>query len=107
VNLAAARRLLEALSALDGERLSAFGRKMAALGNEPRLAAMLAAAQTDDEAATAAKLAAILEEPPRGGLVDLGAVFSRQQANWQQRAQQLMKRLARRGGQPDAGLMAG
>jgi ATP-dependent helicase HrpB len=65
----------EALSALDGERLSAFGRKMAALGNEPRLAAMLAAAQTDDEAATAAKLAAILEEPPRGGLVDLGARF--------------------------------
>ncbi|PLN90711.1 ATP-dependent RNA helicase HrpB, partial [Klebsiella pneumoniae] len=47
VNLAAARRLLEALSALDGERLSAFGRKMAALGNEPRLAAMLATAQTD------------------------------------------------------------
>ncbi|PLL16784.1 ATP-dependent RNA helicase HrpB, partial [Klebsiella pneumoniae] len=78
-----------------------------ALGNEPRLAAMLAAAQTDDEAATAAKLAALLEEPPRGGLVDLGAVFSRQQANWQQRSQQLMKRLARRGGQPDAGLMAG
>ena len=60
VNLAAARRLLEALSALDGERLSAFGRKMATLGNEPRLAAMLAAAQTDDEVATAARLAAIL-----------------------------------------------
>lgn len=88
VNLAAARRLLAALSALDGERLSAFGRKMATLGNEPRLAA-------------------ILEEPPRGGLVDLGAVFSRQQTNWQQRAQQLMKRLARRGGQPDAEGMAG
>ena len=70
---------------------------MATLGNEPRLAAMLAAAQTDDEVATAARLAAILEEPPRGGLVDLGAVFSRQQTNWQQRAQQLMKRLARRG----------
>lgn len=51
-------------------------------------------------------LAAILEEPPRGGLVDLGAVFSRQQANWQQQAQQLMKRLARRGSQPDAGEMA-
>ncbi len=41
--------------------------QMAALGNEPRLA-MLAAAQTDDEAVTAAKLAAILEEAPRGGL---------------------------------------
>ncbi|HCM7378607.1 TPA: ATP-dependent RNA helicase HrpB, partial [Klebsiella quasipneumoniae] len=67
---------------------------------------MLAAAQTDDEVATAARLAAILEEPPRGGLVDLGAVFSRQQANWQQRAQQLMKRLACRSGQPDAGRMA-
>ncbi len=55
VNLAAARRLLEALSALDGERLSAFGRKMAALGNEPRLAAMLAAAQTDDEGGDSGK----------------------------------------------------
>ncbi|SQC39174.1 ATP-dependent helicase HrpB [Klebsiella pneumoniae] len=61
------------------------------------------AAQTDDEAATAAKLAAILEEPPRGGLVDLGAVFSRQQANWQQRAQQLMKRLAAAAASPMPG----
>ncbi|RYI78818.1 hypothetical protein EVV55_27380, partial [Klebsiella pneumoniae] len=56
-----------------GERLSAFGRKMAALGNEPRLAAMLATAQTDDEAATAAKLAAILEERRAADVVDLGA----------------------------------
>lgn len=82
VNLAVARRLLEALSALDGEWLSVFGRKMVTLGDEPRLTAMLAAAQADDEAATAARLAAILEEPPCDGLVDPGVVFSRQQANW-------------------------
>ena len=52
---------------------------MAALGNDPRLAAMLVAAQGDDEIATAAKLAAILEEPPRGGGSDLGQAFSRHQ----------------------------
>lgn len=42
---------------------------MAALGNDPRLAAMLVSAKNDDEAATAAKIAAILEEPPRMGTV--------------------------------------
>ena len=66
-NLAAARRLLTTLSALEGDRLSARGRQMATLGNDPRLAAMLTAATDPDDAATAAKLAAILEEPPRGG----------------------------------------
>ncbi|EMB4652643.1 TPA: ATP-dependent helicase HrpB [Klebsiella aerogenes] len=106
INLAAARSLLTALSALEGERLSAHGRQMAALGNDPRLAAMLTAADSADDAATAAKLAAILEEPPRGGSSDLGAAFARQQGNWQQRAQQLLKRLASRGGQPDAARMA-
>ncbi|PLP31513.1 ATP-dependent helicase HrpB, partial [Klebsiella michiganensis] len=105
-NLAAARRLLTDLSAQEGERLSAHGRKMAALGNDPRLAAMLTAAEDADGAATAAKLAAILEEPPRGGNSDLSAAFARQQGNWQQRAQQLMKRLAVRGGQPDADSIA-
>ena len=106
VNLAAARRLLTDLSALEGERLSSHGRKMAALGNDPRLAAMLTAAEDADGAATAAKLAAILEEPPRGGNSDLSAAFARQQGNWQQRAQQLIKRLAVRGGQPDADRIA-
>lgn len=43
---------------------------MAALGNDPRLAAMLVSAKNDDEAATAAKIAAILEEPPRMGNCD-------------------------------------
>ncbi len=102
VNLAAARALLARLGALEGERLTPRGQKMAALGNDPRLAAMLVAAQDNDEIATAAKLAAILEEPPRGGSSDLAQTFSRSQANWQQRAQQLCKRLNARGGALDS-----
>ncbi|HGN8723007.1 ATP-dependent helicase HrpB [uncultured Enterobacter sp.] len=106
VNLAAARSLLTQLGALEGERLTARGQKMAALGNDPRLAAMLVAAQGEDEIATAAKLATILEEPPRGGSSDLGQAFSRNQGNWQQRAQQLCKRLNCRGGSPDGDKIA-
>ncbi|MFP5595928.1 ATP-dependent helicase HrpB [Kluyvera sp. 142486] len=102
VNLAAARRLLTQLGALTDERLTAKGQKMAALGNDPRLAAMLVAADSDDEVATAARLAAILEEPPRGGSGDLMQAFTRSQGQWQQRSQQLCKRLNRRAGQPDS-----
>ena len=102
VNLAAARRLLTQLGALADERLTAKGQKMAALGNDPRLAAMLVAADSDDEVATAARLAAILEEPPRGGCGDLMQAFTRSQGSWQQRSQQLCKRLNRRAGQPDS-----
>lgn len=102
VNLAAARRLLTQLGALADERLTAKGQKMAALGNDPRLAAMLVAADSDDEVATAARLAAILEEPPRGGSGDLMQAFTRSQGPWQQRSQQLCNRLNRRAGQPDS-----
>lgn len=102
VNLAAARRLLTQLGALADERLTAKGQKMAALGNDPRLAAMLVAADSDDEVATAARLTAILEEPPRGGSGDLMQAFTRSQGAWQQRSQQLCKRLNRRAGQPDS-----
>lgn len=102
VNLAAARRLLTQLGALADERLTAKGQKMAALGNDPRLAAMLVAADSDDEVATAARLAAILEEPPRGGSGDLMQAFTRSQGSWQQRSQQLCMRLKRRAGQPDS-----
>ncbi|ATX01591.1 MULTISPECIES: ATP-dependent helicase HrpB [Citrobacter] len=105
INLLAAKRLLEMLGALAGDRLSATGQKMAALGNDPRLAAMLVSANNDDEAATAAKLAAILEEPPRGGSTDLAVAFSRNQPAWQQRSQQLLKRLNVRNGQPDSALL--
>ena len=105
VNLQAAKRLLQMLGALEGDRLSATGQKMAALGNDPRLAAMLVSANNDNEAATAAKLAAILEEPPRGGSTDLAVAFSRNQPAWQQRSQQLLKRLNVRSGQPDSTLL--
>ena len=106
VNVQAAKRLLHMLGALDGEQLSATGQKMAALGNDPRLAAMLVSASTLDDAATAAKLAAILEEPPRMGNTDLGVVFSRHQPAWQQRSQQLLKRLNVRNGEADASRIA-
>ncbi len=105
VNLQAARRLLLMLGALEGERLSARGRKMAAMGNDPRLAAMLVNADEGDSAATAAMLAAILEDPPRGGGTDLSVVFSRRQPGWQQRSQQLLKRLQVRNGEPDSALI--
>ena len=102
INLAAARRLLMQLGALEDERLTAKGQKMASLGNDPRLAAMLVAANSDDEVATATRLAAILEEPPRGTNHDLLQAFSRPQGQWQQRSQQLCKRLNRRAGQVDS-----
>ncbi|HCL6626528.1 TPA: ATP-dependent helicase HrpB [Citrobacter amalonaticus] len=106
VNLQAAKRLLHMLGALEGEQLSTTGQKMAALGNDPRLAAMLVSASTPDDAATAAKLAAILEEPPRMGNTDLGVAFSRHQPAWQQRSQQLLKRLNVRNGEADASRIA-
>ena len=105
INLQAAKRLLQMLGALEGDRLSATGQKMATLGNDPRLAAMLVSANNDNEVATAAKLAAILEEPPRGGSTDLAVAFSRNQPAWQQRSQQLLKRLKVRSGQPDSALL--
>ena len=104
VNLQAARRLLLVLGALEGERLSARGQKMAAMGNDPRPAAMLVNAGEGDSAATAAMLAAILRTR-RGGGTDLSVVFSRRQPGWQQRSQQLLKRLQVRNGEPDSTLI--
>jgi ATP-dependent helicase HrpB len=67
--LAAARALLRDLDALDAEgRVTPMGRRMARLGTHPRLARMMAAANSAEEAALAAELAALLEErdPIRG-----------------------------------------
>ncbi|SFR09777.1 ATP-dependent helicase HrpB [Enterobacter sp. kpr-6] len=107
VNLAAAKSLLTQLGALDGDRLSARGQKMAQLGADPRLSAMLVAAQNADEIATATRLAAILEEPPRGANTDLSVAFSRTQPHWQRRSQQLAKRLNARAGEADSALIPG
>ncbi|WP_431271593.1 ATP-dependent helicase HrpB [Dankookia sp. P2] len=67
--MAAARLLLTELDALDAVgRVTAIGRRMARLGTHPRLARMLAAAESEGEKAMAADLAALLEErdPIRG-----------------------------------------
>jgi len=67
--LAAARALLAGLGALDVDgRITAQGRRMAALGAHPRLAAMMLSAEGPGQAALAADLAALLEErdPLRG-----------------------------------------
>jgi len=105
VNLAAAETLLVQLGALENRQLTARGQKMARLGVTPRLSAMLVSAETADESATAAKLAAILEEPPRGGSVDLGVAFSRSQPHWQRRSRQLLKRLNGGEGREDSDLI--
>jgi len=79
---------------------------MAALGSDPRFAAMLIDAGDDaDSVATAAMLVAILEEPPRGN-VDLRDALHRRQPNWQQRARQLQQRLRVTGGTIAADLAA-
>lgn len=106
-NIAAARTLLRQLNALDEQnRLTPGGQKMANLGNDPRFAAMLVNAKTADEQATAARLTAILDEPPRGQDSDLRNAFGRRQENWQQRSGQLLKRLNSRGGEADFSLAA-
>ncbi len=60
--MAAARELLQRLGALDtGNAITAFGRRMLAIGTHPRLAAMLLSAANDDETALACDIAALLE----------------------------------------------
>lgn len=60
--LAAADALLGLLGAMADGRVTPVGRRMAALGAHPRLAAMMLAAATPAEAALAADIAALLEE---------------------------------------------
>lgn len=72
--LAAATALLAGLGALDnGGRITERGRRMAELGASPRLAALMLAAETPEEAALAADLAALLQErdPLRGTGADI------------------------------------
>ena len=67
--LAAAQELLQRLNALDdGKRITAFGKKMLALGTHPRLAAMLLSAANEGEQALACDLAALIEarDPLKG-----------------------------------------
>jgi ATP-dependent helicase HrpB len=69
--LAAAHGLLGELGALEDGRISQLGRRMAQLGSHPRLAAMMLAATSREEAALACDIAALLEE--RDPLRDSGS----------------------------------
>ncbi|MDX7991606.1 ATP-dependent helicase HrpB [Xenorhabdus sp. psl] len=94
--LAVAESLLLRLGALDdNQQLTARGWKMTESGSEPRLAAMLCLAKEKSSAtlATAAKLVAILEEPPRRGQPDLIYWMTSTQHHWQKRANQLIRNL--------------
>jgi ATP-dependent helicase HrpB len=104
--MAAARQTLRQLGAVDdAARLTSVGRAMAHAGCEPRLAAMLCHAGDDkDSLATAALLAAILEEPPRSGSPDLRDYLARPQPHWLRRARQLAGRVSPHWGRPDSGL---
>ncbi|WP_278428434.1 ATP-dependent helicase HrpB [Pantoea dispersa] len=103
-SLQAARQQLYRLGALDSEgRLSARGRKMAQLGSDPRLTAMLCAAGDDVHAiASAALLVAILEDPPRSGSVDLRDALNQPQPQWLRRARHWQQRLNAGQGRVDA-----
>ncbi len=60
--LAASRELLQRLGALDADhRITAFGRRLLALGTHPRLAAMLHAPSAPEDTALACDLAALVE----------------------------------------------
>jgi len=102
-SLDAAQQQLRRLGALDSNGLlNALGRRMAQLGCDPRLAAMLCAAgEEPDAVASAALLVAILEDPPRSGSADLRDALHRPQSHWQRRAQQWQQRLKIRGGRVD------
>ena len=106
-NLHAARIQLTKLGALDEkQQLNAHGRKMAALGSDPRLSAILCAAGADKDAiASAALLVAILEDPPRNGSNDLRDALYHPQAHWQRRARQWQQRLNASGGRVNPDLI--
>ncbi|MEE3652050.1 MULTISPECIES: ATP-dependent helicase HrpB [unclassified Brenneria] len=107
--LQAARQLLRQLAVTDRhDKLTSEGRKIAALGCDPRLATMLCAAarQNDDALATAGCLAAILEEPPRSGSMNLLDWLHRPLPHWLRRAQQLTRRLSGTSGRIDDGWAA-
>lgn len=99
----AALSLLRQLGAVDErQQLTPRGRRMAASGTAPRLAAVLCAAGDDPRAiATACLLVAILEEPPRQGSEDLLTLFLRPQPQWLTRARALQQKVGKGNGQAD------
>lgn len=90
--LHAAKDLLHRLGAIDKQGgLTPRGSRMAQWGIEPRLAAILdyASEQSDNHLATAARLCAILEEPPRGQEINLEWIAQQKNTFWLRREKQL------------------
>ncbi|WIV89227.1 ATP-dependent helicase HrpB [Proteus appendicitidis] len=90
--LHAAKDLLHRLGAIDKQGgLTPRGSRMAQWGIEPRLAAILdyASEQSDNHLATAARLCAILEEPPRGQEINLEWIAQQKNIFWSRREKQL------------------
>lgn len=90
--LHAAKDLLYRLGAIDKQGgLTPRGSRMAQWGIEPRLAAILdyASEQSDNHLATAARLCAILEEPPRGQEINLEWIAQQKNIFWSRREKQL------------------
>lgn len=107
--LSGAQRLLLQLGVVDDrQQLTTTGRQIAGIGSDPRLAVMLhaAARESGDALATAALLAAIIEEPPRSGSPNLFDSLRRPAGHWQRRATQLARRLGGGKGHFDDGLAA-
>ena len=104
--LAAARGLLQALDALDGQgRITAHGRAMADLPMEPRSAHMLLFAAQHGAERDAAKLALLLQERALGGRgEDLAARLDRWNADRSARAE-ASRKLAERWGRAARGLV--
>lgn len=87
-----AKDLLCRLGAIDKQGgLTPRGSRMAQWGIEPRLAAILdyASEQSDNHLATAARLCAILEEPPRGQEINLEWIAQQKNTFWSRREKQL------------------
>lgn len=97
---------LTGLGAIDArQNLTPAGRAMAGYGCDPRLGAMLYhAGEEADAVATAALLAAMIEEPPKSGSPDIRDHFHRPLPHWTARARQLRGRRGGGEGRPDLDL---
>lgn len=88
--LSAAKTLLFKLGVTNAQgKLTSMGNKMAGTGMSVRTAAMLYHAQQTQNKPViqlAALLTAIIEEPPRGGVIDLHTHLERPTENWCKRA---------------------
>ncbi len=98
--LEAAREALKALGALDVKgQITPRGRQMAGLPLAPRLAALIAVAQTPGEKVLAAQIAAVISERGIGGSsVDIGERLARFRTEGGVRASALMRQAERWGG---------